>query len=378
MTLVASFSIDKHPILIGDIMISCPSKGKSYKNFKIPTYYDVNRDVPEYLGYIVTGLKQKVIILNKYFSVAWAGAEIAAKTVIEELIEEFGDKGPTINELFNYFKNVDYLNGLQLYLTGIVVLQRHGEHTVLYRFAWDSDLGWNSNKYSTNELGDVYAGGSGRSDFEKLTDGMHMNLNVKTTPAVKAITASFSLISQLKGHQMRIGAGLSMLYGGGYELVTLLDGELKKIDDVIYHFWIVTRLENGKLNITFKETIKVAYHRDLLVIYKVNIFIHQENKEISTINYEVFVIPPIYRSVSETEKKELEKNIEQLSLNAKFSMFYIHVPQAGENNSVLNFAHYSGNKSPPVKYMFEKDDIVFEVSPNLIDRISTGVNRLLA
>lgn len=376
MTLVASFDIDKHPILIGDLMISRPSKGESYKPFKIPTYDDVNRDVPDYLGYVVSGLKQKVILLNRNLAIAWVGDVIAAITVVKEINKTFSNADITISELINYLGNIDYLGNLQLYITGLV-LQKHDEKIACCRFAWDSHLGWESNKFLTQELGKVYAGGTGSYDFENIVTGMHVHPSTQATSAKKAITTSLSIISQLTGHQMRTGAGLPVLYGGGYELVTLLDGELRKIDDVIYHFWIVKRLANGEMNITFQKTLKIAYYQDFLVICKVDMYIDQENDNRSTMKNELYVIPPIHRAVSEEEKDDIKQSIKAPPLNAMFSMFYIHVPQAGEENNILSFAHYAGNKPPPVKYSFENEGVMIEINEDLIKRLDSGINRLM-
>ena len=269
MTLIASYDIYEHPILIGDIMISSPSHGKSYKPYNIPTHADVNNNLPDYVeGYMVSSLKQKVILINKNLAIAWAGNEIAARTVIKDINEMLADKEPAIDKILNFFEKIDYLGNMQLYLTGIV-LQRYDDKIACLRFAWDSDLGWNSGKYTTQELSEIYVGGSGCDDFKNIVRDMRILQSRQMTPTEKAIITSLSIISQLTGHQMRTGAGLPMFYGGGFELVTLLDGELQKIDDIIYHFWIVKRLPDGKIRITFQATLKVAYYQDFLVIHKV-------------------------------------------------------------------------------------------------------------
>ena len=42
-----------------------------------------------------------------------------------------------------------------------------------------------------------------------------------------------------------------------------------------------------------------------------------------------------------------------------------------------SFAHYSENKTPPVKYSFDQDIVKIEISAELIERLNSGVNKLL-
>ena len=61
--------------------------------FDIPTIPDVNARIPSDWGSLIVGLRQKIVVLDDTFAIAWAGSLIAARCVVREF-EELISKGP--------------------------------------------------------------------------------------------------------------------------------------------------------------------------------------------------------------------------------------------------------------------------------------------
>jgi hypothetical protein len=78
MTLVASIMFDNVPILMGDILVS--SETDRGQDVHIPTVG--NKNVAS--KYKASNLTQKLIIINDYLVVGWAGSLITAKTIIRD------------------------------------------------------------------------------------------------------------------------------------------------------------------------------------------------------------------------------------------------------------------------------------------------------
>ncbi|MGZ8225431.1 MAG: hypothetical protein ACXWT3_02175 [Methylococcaceae bacterium] len=216
--------------MIGDLLLSAFNDGKSYQPLNIPTNEDVNHLVPEILWRLVSGLKSKIILLNSRFALAWSGSEIAARTVLTELQDSIVEDEFTIQDILDFLDGVNYLGKQELYLTGIV-LQKLDSATVTIRFAWDHEKNWNSSTYRSDIFGEVYAGGSGADDLVNTLKNIQSELKTSrdTTSSEQAILITLSLLGHLQGQQTRKAQGLTSMYGGGYELITLLDGKLKKL-----------------------------------------------------------------------------------------------------------------------------------------------------
>jgi len=52
-----------------------------------------------------------------------------------------------------------------------------------------------------------------------------------------AVFVALTLASRLSGEQARTGNGLKDLYGGGYEIITLFNNELRKVEKIGYHLY---------------------------------------------------------------------------------------------------------------------------------------------
>ena len=306
MTIISTFSIDDHPVLIGDLMVSGFTDEKNYKPFNTPASEDVNNLVPKILWRMVKGLKSKVLLINNRLAVGWAGSEIAARTVLTELSGSIDENNFSIKDVYDFIDSIDDLGKQELSLIG-VVLESTPDGIAICRFSWDYDKKWGLPQYSSDVFSTIYGSGSGFEDFVDILKSIKNKPipNREINVAEQAITLSLSVLGHMQGQQMRKSLGLSEMYGGGYELVTILNGELKKIDDITYHFWEASSSAKDEVTLRFHNTLKYKYIDDFLVIRKVQLHGVSDKAELTD---EVFILPPYLRKMDASEKEQLKKN----------------------------------------------------------------------
>jgi hypothetical protein len=337
MTLVASFHVREWPVLVGDIMISIPASALPMRPFNIPTHGNVNvRAVPE-TGRMVSALVQKVNLLTPQLTFAWSGRSICAQSVFREILEQ--EEPATFGNLVRVLDGRRGEAGMELYLTGLHLSEIEGGRSKVVRFAWDSGGGWESRKDSIPGYGDCYIGGTGADALQSVLHDAVGRLPAKTPSLESAICMTLARLGLLAGDQMRTGAGIERLFGGAFEIATLLAGELRKVGDVTYHFWQVRNGLNGQAMIAFHAALRIDYFEDYLVIRKLE-FGGGESLSVKT--DELYVIRPVHRSVDEAERQRLIATIPRPSMNARFSVLYFHIPDREISPDTRVFVHKSG------------------------------------
>ena len=166
MTLIANFTVNNYPVIMGDLMLSNEMLPRTMaEGFNIPTAENVNKRIPVSIWNTVSGLRQKVVVFKNKFALAWSGSLDDAAKVISNIECVINESEFTHNELKNYFdKQVKGIKN-DLYLTGMVfdIKTLEGE-----KFAWSSKKGYLESITTNNLFGEIYVGGSGRDDFLRL------------------------------------------------------------------------------------------------------------------------------------------------------------------------------------------------------------------
>ena len=103
MTLIAALTISNLPVLIGDALLSGEESGQ---NLAIPTIGNVSDVFPEGSGYTITGLRQKINIIDDNLVIGWAGSYIAAKTILSELKRQSNSKKLTRESIHDFFREI--------------------------------------------------------------------------------------------------------------------------------------------------------------------------------------------------------------------------------------------------------------------------------
>lgn len=373
MTLIASFSIQQHPVLIGDLMLSRQFDDLNYKPFPIPTHDDVNRLIPNATGRLIAGLVQKVNLLSPRLAVAWSGREDLAREIMITLKKEVEDPNFRWANLDTFLDRLPKQNA-KLSLIGLFLDDRAdegGEGFKIFSFGWNSDEGRLSRKENWPLVQDCRAAGTGTSAFGKIAEGLQAirEPSREINPLEKAVSIAMSLSSQLMGKQMRTSAGLDEFYGGGFEIATILNGEIRKVDEISYHFLDVTLDKDDEMTISFKRTLKFCYCENLLFIRILRPhFLERDKEDNQGSGQALYVIRPVYLSpLSEEDKERLKESLEWPSLNSRRSVFYLYFSQLKKEAS---FIHMGSVDQTPVRYFETGESLEVELSSELLKRVS--------
>lgn len=372
MTLVASFSVCGWPVVVGDIIISSLRQGTETEPFNIPTCGNVNARATLKTDRLVSALVQKVTILTPRLALAWAGSALCARAVFREILERSSTpEFHHVAEVLNVWRNE---RGVDLYVTGIYLGDRRDNDSVVARFAWDSDNGWETRRQAFPDYGDCYAGGTGAESVFNLLGNSTADLPVQTPALESAICHALAHLGRLAGDQIRLGFGIDHFYGGAFEVATLLGGQLQKIGDVTYHFWEARSAPNSQLTIIFHTSLRIAYFEDYLVIRKLEYGGNIQNMAGAD---ELYVIRPVHRMVSEIEKTRLESLVPRPALNARFNVFYVHFPEVLDESGAYVSVHKSktSGHSEMIRFEEENGELQFEVNSAVLERIQNALKK---
>jgi hypothetical protein len=365
MTLVASFGVENWPILVGDILASVPRPSVSMKPFNVPTHANVNAQLPKESEYVIGGLVQKVTVLSTGLVLCWAGSAIYARSVFREILER--NPTPTIEDVCAVLDERQNEIGLDLFLTGVCLFESHDDDGAYVRFSWDSTDGWEGSYMTLPVYGDCYAGGTGAEALLSTLQNSDVS-SIKDEPALeKAICHTLGHVAKLAGDQMRASAGVEEYFGGAFELATLLEGRLQKIC-ATYNFFEARRNRSGEIVVTLHSALCVSYLEDYLVIRKLEFGGDLPN----SISVDaVYVIRPVYRSISEEEKERLVASVGRPSMNSRFSVVYVHLPQQPAlcGNLVVVNKVGAPDGTPAVLYKETDDRTSIEINSQVFESI---------
>lgn len=339
MTLIAGFTVNNAPILIGDILIS----GKEYQQppVKIPTVGDVSEVFPGGSGFTVVGTRQKICIISDNLAIGWAGSYVAAKVIIQDLIRKSKATSFTCEYIESYFEGIDedIANlGVELIIT---IIDSNRTRGAIYRY--------DSMAQNSLQLGQFFLGGSGADDMREAIEGF-----VKAAPKATSsgldqntipLTMAALLTSRLLTHDLASKKSLLQYYGGGYEIAYFEKTEFKKLDDISYLFWTVHCEDSKRIGVSSfpLRILTFRYTNDLLSIRAFSIKGSKDHKPIGTAD-EMFFIPPIHRAVA---KKDV---INSLNYDP-ISQSTVHVFQIiNHQGEVIGYnQHFEHSKDPSVK-----------------------------
>lgn len=362
MTLIASFLINNHPFIIGDLLLSSEFISKEKINsFKVPTSREPNQSISTNIWNTNCGLSQKVIVISNNLALAWAGNMYDAKNIIKNICIELKNSELTMPQFINFLDSQKAIVNDVVCITGFFLDSNSG---VTCNFGWSSDLGFEEANFKNALLGPVFMFGTGESVFKTVAD--NLSNAVITMPdgntLEEAIGMSLTMIGELTGRQMRTGEGLSSFYGGGYELIMFENGKFKKVNNVAHCLLEVRLDESDKLSISPKAVLKYEYDEDLLLVRKFTMF------SIGTEENEIFVIQQPHIKVCKDRISHIMDNIPELQLSGLFNNFYIYLPE--KKNFSTIYYYVGGSGTLPITYSYEKEDqVCMTFSSEFIDRL---------
>jgi hypothetical protein len=313
MTLIAGFSINKQPFLIGDLLISGPEQLDLRPS--LPTVGDTQLVFPKGSGFTITGLSQKVNVLNDNLMIAWAGRSYIAKSILRDLntrlaAEPFTIEG--IKDYFESFRTSENKNEVQFAGTFL-------ENTKAFSFAIGCEV------VADASFGDVCIGGSGTEDAKSFLRNFEPpQLLDGTNPAslLEGISRSLMMTAHFLQLELMSHSSLLQFYGAGYEIASLVDGRLAKIGDMTYLFWHVDATGNS-VHLSYPYHVcRYAYRNGVLAIRSARLRFDNSNG-ILTSDEGVYLVEPAFRQITDEDINAIRTNPPNMNSRFLVNLFLI-------------------------------------------------------
>src|SRR5687768_569719 len=107
MTLIATFSVNKYPVVFGDLLLTGPASAG--KRVALPTQ-GPDHDFFGDSGWAISGLTQKVNIVSPNCAIAWAGSWLEARCAISGL-RDLAQSQTLTTDVVRSFLRAQYVNG---------------------------------------------------------------------------------------------------------------------------------------------------------------------------------------------------------------------------------------------------------------------------
>lgn len=353
MTAVARLAIDNYPLLIGDILLSAPEV--QGRNIRVPTVDDITNVFPVGSGFTPSGLRQKITVVGDNLVIGWSGMRIAAKVVIQELLERNKQEPFTNDSLMRHFGGLDESYWKQgLGLVGFVKDSRG-----------IAQFGFRYLNLNTELFGRVGLLGSGAENFEKFLQNLpclpppsrEVN-SLERSLACALMTSGAFLSSEIATHE-----SLLNFYGGGYEIASLFNGKFSKLDDITYLFWHGDITDDG-IRMNLHQVCKYSYVNDVLLIRTATLSEFAANTRL-TIKQSVEVVPPIYREVTHEESSTFSRP----AFDSKWLCNYYLVPHGNSDIAVFADVNYSVEGNAPIRFVENDDQLIIEFEAKRLQSI---------
>jgi hypothetical protein len=362
MTVIASFSIQGFPVLVGDLLLS--GDEDLNKTIQIPTLGEITKVFPKGSGYVPCGLKQKIAIVNDNIALAWAGTRLSAQIIISDLIKKARKKKYwTLDDLSYFFSNYNKEHGEKVCIVGF-----SNDGKGIFSFGY----GINCINYESGHYGLVRLAGTGAADFKNYLDSFDIPPQLNTAnPLEKAVGKTLVISTYMKGLESVSGNNLLQYYGGGFEILSYVRKKFKKIDDITYLVWNGRQVTNSSWELGLPRiAIKYSYSDDILLLRKEE-FIPHSKDQVKRANKAIYVVAPIYRDINNNELK----NIRLESFNSKFIGSFINLLCLDGSNSILSRVNYSGQHENPIRFRNEENENIFmDIKHEFIESIFKGMH----
>lgn len=356
MTLVARFSLDGVPFLVGDVLLSTPEVQKP--QMIVPTIGETFW-VKSTHGTPI-GLKQKVSIFGGNLAIGWSGPVGKAKELFEEL------HFTALKERFTYERLTEIVTSYSrdffedFSVTGFIV--EPGITGIFSR-------GQGITQFDCAGVDDIAILGTGayhlRDVMPQITEAetfMPGNLDQISQAVCKCLVLSGTFLAAELGSLL----SLEDLFGGAYEIVLpQADDTLIKYDDVTYVFHAIEKLPEGPWVVTPIQASKNSYVNDYLVVQTIPFDGPLETgAELS-----VHVITPVHKRWAPPSDDWFE-NLP--ALNSRYMcQYFVNL----SNNSIL--ASVSGGENQPIRFHGSISEAKAEVCMSRFQNIFKGLADVL-
>ncbi len=225
MTLVAAFSIEGIPVLIGDLLLTDTDVRRNH--VRLPTRPGLENMRPATGRNRIHGFRKKIQKIGDRLAVGFAGDVTAGRLLLRALDKRFS-KGPfVLRDLQAFLANFNCRNLKKMYLVGWAFEKRmHSFH-------------WCSASPAKFDLIPFAAAGSGVSHFknEILPSESSGRSSEITDSLDKAIYTSVMKAGRVLSTEILKGKNLEYDYGFGLEVMLWDGAKFFYVDKIAYAFW---------------------------------------------------------------------------------------------------------------------------------------------
>jgi hypothetical protein len=260
MTIITAFSLKGCHALLGDALITGPIED-TFNGYLTPAFRE-EEDPYGQSGWGIRGLQQKVVLINDYCSISWAGTEIIARAIISEL------KAHSRN-------HVIHLDDIEKLVDQLSLSER--EEIQLIACVIENDRanlwGYGVKKISSKYFDTVYVGGSGSESLKMFLDQFEsLNILEPRLDEISAFLASTcaTILTNFLNDERNIqykGSPILEGFGGIYEVAVTESGKIKKIPETTSVYFDAHLDENQIFQVSMpKLIIKQKFENDVLLV----------------------------------------------------------------------------------------------------------------
>jgi len=361
MTAVIGFSFNNQPILIGDLLLSGPEIID--RDVNIPSIGDPSLVFPKGSGYSITGVDQKLYLIDDNLAVGWAGRRITAKSVLSELQKKNRETAFELGSLVEYFKRIDSPALRQELCLAGFIKDRNGVAAVSY----------NSKVVSSSKFGRIMLLGTGSEDLLRQLEQI-LEQEVKVNRTLNFLEVAICLALQLSGvmlqHELISSESILNYYGGGYEIISLVGGRFVKIEDITSLYWAI-EIKGTEITMSLPQlAFKFSYTNGSLIIRRAQLEPSIENNVVS--------FDDSAHLISSDLDNPKIKNLAGFSppdFNSRYLCNYFLVKHAKRGIETLTRIDYTQNAAGPIRFVDSHSKLELYISKLFVDEIIESIKK---
>jgi hypothetical protein len=348
MTLIAAFTVNNIPVILGDIMISNPVHGGDVE-ISMPSVSDVNKLISSQTRLRVVGLTQKVNLVSGQVCIAWSGSFVHARLFLKYMRRHCNAKRLSLAE---YNRIIDGYPGEDLEDISIISYFHDG-HGFGRRYL-------NAPLFDLDGFTDLQAAGSGTTAFiQSLEDLAGSMLSGESSAMADAIRPAVSFTSHAFGSQIVTGEGAIEGWGGAFEIAYPVSDRFVKVRDVLHLTWIVHDSEQGDFSAEcIPYFVKLAYKGERMIVFVADF--REDSKGDS-----LYVVDPVY-GINDTPA------IEPPTMEYTWLANHFHFG-TGER-PCYSRVDYFGSEERPIVVQLNGREAIFSFKENYLRKLFEAVN----
>jgi len=296
MTLIARSVFNGVPSYFGDLLLSREHNGEHFQ-MDIPALRNINNQLPDNADRQISGMAQKLNRLSDRLFVSWAGSYIQARAMLRDLKElEEATDNLTRDQIMEMIMQVPEGDRDDLAIIGTYCTPNDRIEGDLRA----DNFTYAATKY-TKVGEEITVAGSGAETFmgvlPSITEGRPPPSNIDEGLFEWVEQTNFALLGQFVGEEMLIGNNLLDWWGGAFEIATVMDQAIRKVDDILFTFWKILPDHNGE-SMSLRlipKFLKYDYIEDVLVVQKLECTV-TENQTLSIDAHDFRCYTPILKT----------------------------------------------------------------------------------